>query len=162
MTPTDLWGSGMLWKGPLAFLSVLILLFLPQPVLAQDLQIHQINVGWGNCTYIKATNGKTVLMEARDTGFGTGQVKPYLTSISAPTFIDYVIASHMHCDHLGALDKVIGAGYTAGIQYSNGSSCTNFCVTGWQATSPTPTRMPVHTVIDLGSGCTLWEARLKP
>jgi len=147
--------SRFLFLPALRVLAFFLVSFISVAVLAQDLQIHQINVGWGNCTYVKAPNGKTVLMDAGDTGFGTGQVKPYLVSISAPTLIDVVIASHMHCDHLGGLDELIGAGYTAGVQYSNGSSYTNSCVTGWQATSPTPVRMPVNTVIDLGSGCSL-------
>lgn len=136
-------------------LLVPLLFLLSVQTFTQSLEIHQINVGWGNCTYVKAPNGKTILMDAGDTGLGTSQVIPYLQSISAPTSIDVVIASHMHCDHLGGLDEIIGQGYTAGIQYSNGSSYSNTCVTGWLGTSPTPIRMPVNTSIDLGSGCSL-------
>jgi beta-lactamase superfamily II metal-dependent hydrolase len=134
---------------------VVILLFLALPVFAQNLEIHEINVGWGSSTYLKAPNGKTVLLDAGDTGMGTAQVKPYLASISTPTLIDVVIGSHQHCDHIGGLDEIIGAGYTAGIQYYNGSTYSNSCATGWLGTAPAPVRMPVNTVINLGTGCSL-------
>ena len=134
-------------------LSILSLLVLP--LFAQSLEIHQINVGWGSCVYVKAPNGKTILMDAGEPAMGSGQVKPYLQSISAPAFIDIVIGSHQHADHVCGLNSLIGVDYTAGIQYYNGSTYSTTCADTWLTTTPTPVRLPVNTVIDLGSGCSL-------
>src|SRR5438128_2778151 len=58
------------------------------------LEIHYINVGWGGAVFLKGPDGTTVLMEAGNTGKGTGQVVPYLQSIGATPAagVDYTIA----------------------------------------------------------------------
>jgi beta-lactamase superfamily II metal-dependent hydrolase len=130
---------------------------------AQQLQIHQINVGWGNSVLVKGPDGTTVLLEAGNTGKGTGKVVPYLQSIGlTPAMgLDYVIGGHQHCDHIGGLDEVINAGYNVRIaNYYNGSSYTSSCVDGWNAAAATTSggapRVPlVGTQLALGSGATM-------
>src|SRR5437868_2692113 len=130
------------------------------PLLAQQLEIHYINVGWGDSVFVKGPDGTTVLMEAGNTGLGTKYVVPYLQSIGLqPTNgLDYMIGGHQHCDHIGGLDEVINAGYNVRVkQYSNGSSYASTCVDGWNAAAATttagaPVPMPVGTVIALGNG----------
>src|SRR5262245_32901347 len=79
--------------------------------LAQQLEIHYINVGWGGSVLVKGPDGTTVLMEAGNTGKGTNVVVPYLKSIGIQPAngLDYTIAGHQHCDHIGGLDEVINA-----------------------------------------------------
>jgi len=135
------------------------------PAAAQNLEIHVINVGWGQSTFIKGPGptGKTVLLEAGNTGKGTGEVVPYLQSIGhAPSAgFDYTIVGHQHCDHAGGMDEVINAGYDVRIRnYDNGSSYTSSCITGWDSaaattTAGTPVAMTRGQVIDLGGGATL-------
>ena len=140
-----------------------VLVFLPLTASAQQLEIHYINVGWGGSVLVKGPNGTTVLMEAGNTGKGTSLVVPYLQSIGiAPANgLDYTIAGHQHCDHIGGLDEVINAGYNVRIRnYYNGSSTTSSCVTGWNSAAATttagaPVAPPVGTVIQLGNGATL-------
>src|SRR5687768_14747781 len=106
-------------------------LLAPLPLLAQTLEIHTINVGWGGSVFIKGPDGTTVLLEAGDTGKGTAEVVPYLQSIGAQPSggLDYMIGGHQHCDHLGGLDEVIAAGYDVREKhYDNGSSYTSSCV----------------------------------
>lgn len=127
---------------------------------AQRLEIHYINVGWGNSMLIKGPDGTTVLIEAGNTGKGTNEVVPYLKSIGIQPAngLDYVIGGHQHCDHIGGLDEVIQAGYNVRIkQYYNGSSYQSTCVDGWNSaaagtTAGAPVTMPVGLVIPLGSG----------
>lgn len=142
---------------------VLAFLFLASSLFGQNLEIHYIDVGWGNSVLVKGPNGTTVLMDAGDTGKGTSYVVPYLKSISIQPAngLDYTIVSHQHCDHLGGMDEVVNAGYNVHTKnYYNGSSNTSTCVTGWNTAAATttagsPIAMPVGTVIDLGNGATL-------
>ena len=136
------------------------LLCLPLSLLAQQLEIHYIDVGWGGSVFVKGPDGTTVLMEAGNTGKGTQYVIPYLQSIGVmpANGLDYMIGGHQHCDHIGGLDEVISAGYNVRIKnYYNGSSTTSSCVTGWNSaaattTAGTPVAMPVGTIIPLGNG----------
>lgn len=143
----------------------IILTLLVLPLAAQNLEIHVINVGWGQSTFIKGPgpSGKTVLLEAGNTGKGSGEVVPYLQSIGhAPSAgFDYTIVGHQHCDHAGGMDEVINAGYNVRLQnYDNGSSYTSSCITGWDGaaagtTAGVPVEMTRGTVLDLGGGATL-------
>src|SRR5881392_2894474 len=144
-------------------IGVVVLCLLPLSLLAQQLEIHYIDVGWGGSVFIKGPDGTTVLMEAGNTGLGTQYVVPYLKSIGVQPVngLDYMIGGHQHCDHIGGLDEVINAGYNVRIkQYYNGSSYASTCVDGWNAAAATttagaPVPMPVGTVIPLGSGATM-------
>ncbi len=145
--------------------SLFVLLLTPLLVEAQNLEIHIINVGWGQATFIQGPGptGKTVLLEAGDTGKGTAEVLPYLQSIGhlPSAGFDYTVAGHQHCDHVGGMDEVIGAGYDVRVRnYDNGSSYTSSCVDGWNAaaagtTAGAPVAITPGTVIDLGGGATL-------
>ena len=141
----------------------IVFVVLPVSAAAQQLEIHYINVGWGGAVLIKGPDGTTVLMEAGNTGMGTSRVVPYLQSIGImpANGLDYTIAGHQHCDHIGGLDEVINAGYNVRIKnYYNGSSTTSTCVTGWNSAAATttaggPVAPPVGTQIPLGNGARL-------
>ncbi len=146
-------------------LGMLVGFLLVFPLAAQNLEIHVINVGWGQSTFIKGPGptGKTVLLEAGNTGKGTAEVVPYLQSIGhAPSAgFDYTIVGHQHCDHAGGMDEVINAGYNVRIRnYDNGSNYSSSCITGWESAAATttagvPVTMARGDVIDLGGGATL-------
>src|SRR5918999_660358 len=141
----------------------LVLVVLPISASAQQLEIHYINVSWGGSVFVKGPNGTTVLMEAGNTGKGTARVVPYLQSIGImpANGLDYTIAGHQHCDHIGGLDEVVQAGYNVHVKnYYNGSSTTSTCVTGWNTAAATttagaPVAVPVGTEILLGNGAKL-------
>jgi len=145
------------------YLLALALLLVSVPLTAQDLEIHTINVGWGASVLVIGPDGTTVLLDGGNTGKGTNRVVPYLQSIGiqAADGLDYIIAGHQHCDHIGGLDEVINAGYDVHVaNYYNGSSTTSTCVTGWNTAASSTTAgaavsMPVGTVINLGDGATL-------
>ena len=71
---------------------------------AQDLIIHHIDVGQGDCTFIQ-TRSKTILVDAGNSGKGKSAVIPYLKSLRV-SHINYVVASHYHADHIGRLDEI--------------------------------------------------------
>jgi beta-lactamase superfamily II metal-dependent hydrolase len=85
-----------------------LLFILCHALNAQSLMIHHIDVGQGDATLIRVPNGKTVLIDAGNTGKGRNAVIPYLKALGV-TSLDYLIVSHYHADHIGAVDEVIDA-----------------------------------------------------
>jgi len=68
------------------------------------LEVHQINVGWGGSVLVRGPDGTMILLEAGNTGYGTSTVVPYLKAhgITPAVGLDYTIAGHHHCDHIGS------------------------------------------------------------
>jgi beta-lactamase superfamily II metal-dependent hydrolase len=83
-----------------------LLILVANVAFAQQLEIVHINVGQGDSTLITSPSGKTVLIDAGDTGRGNSAVRPYLAARGI-THLDYVVSSHYHADHIGGLDEVI-------------------------------------------------------
>ena len=150
------------------FLSwTLLLLALPAVVLAQNLEIHYINVGQGSSILIRGANGTTILFDGGNVGHGTSDVVPYLQSlgITAATPLDFIIASHRDRDHYAGLTEVIEAGYDALTVFDNGSdkgigpndtteTIKLFLEAAATTTAGGVTPMPLGHVIDLGNGAT--------
>ena len=90
----------------LHFYILFSLLLVNAHLFPQRLMIHHINVGQGDATLIRTSDGKNMLIDAGDTGKGVSIVLPFFKSLGV-TSIDYLIASHYHSDHIGAIDKVI-------------------------------------------------------
>lgn len=78
----------------------------PPPASGGELQVHILDVGPGNgdSILIIAPGGKTVLVDAGDTGKG----KVVLEGLKRYNVqqLDYFIATHPHPDHLGGADEV--------------------------------------------------------
>ena len=78
----------------------------PPPASGGELQVHVLDVGPGNgdSILIVAPGGKTVLIDAGDTGKG----KVLLEALKRYNIqqLDYFIGTHPHPDHLGAADEV--------------------------------------------------------
>ncbi|HVP58520.1 MAG TPA: MBL fold metallo-hydrolase [bacterium] len=122
------------------------------------LQVIGIDVGQGDCTLIISPTGKTVLIDAGDTGKGTGKVLPYLQSRGIKS-LDYTIASHYHSDHVGGMDEVINALTRDSLKvaaYDRGWSYTTQAYTQY-ATAVGSKRQTITEgqVIDIGGGATL-------
>ncbi|MCA1604558.1 MAG: MBL fold metallo-hydrolase, partial [Acidobacteria bacterium] len=81
----------------------------PPPASGGELQVHVLDVGPGNgdSILIIAPGGKTVLVDAGDTGKG----KALLEALKRYNIqqLDYFIGTHPHPDHLGAADEVFKA-----------------------------------------------------
>jgi len=85
---------------------LLSLLLLNADLFPQRVTIHHIDVAQGDATLIRTSNGKAILIDAGDTGKGEDVILPYLQSLGI-TSIDYLIASHYHSDHIGAIDEIV-------------------------------------------------------
>lgn len=144
------------------FFATVCVLFISVLIFAQELQIHHINVGQGDATLIISPAGKKMLIDAGNTGQGTNVVRPYLSSLGI-SYLDFVVCSHYHADHLGGLDEVInGLGASnIGAVYDRGRNAplpTSSAFTEYEtAANATGRRYAISLgqVIDLGGGVTI-------
>jgi competence protein ComEC len=77
------------------------------PPSGKELQVHMLDVGQGDAILIISPEGKSVLVDAGDTGRG----KIVLDALNRHNVkqLDYFIATHAHADHIGGADEVINA-----------------------------------------------------
>lgn len=64
-----------------------------------------VDVGQGDAVFIKAPNGKTMLLDCGEDESFDSLLKPFLISEGVRT-LDALVASHYHSDHVGAADDV--------------------------------------------------------
>ncbi len=69
-----------------------------------DMQVHFIDVGQGDCTYITA-GGVSMLIDCGEAS-EYELVEAYLDRLGVKR-IDYVVATHPHSDHMGGMSEVI-------------------------------------------------------
>lgn len=87
-----------------------------QPIHTQngEMDVYMLDIGQGDCFFLRAPSGKTMLVDAGEAGeFDT--IDAFLKSQSV-TKLDVVVATHPHSDHIGAMYKVINA-YEIGVFY---------------------------------------------
>ncbi len=144
-----------------SFLVIIIVLFAAVCTFSSPLKIHHIDVGQGDATLIVSPNGITVLIDAGNDGDGTGKVLPYLAA-EGITYLNYIICSHYHSDHLGGLDEVISSFGKSNIEkiYDRGGGFlpTSTAFTSYlSAAKATGKRDSVYLgmVIDLGGGASM-------
>jgi competence protein ComEC len=81
----------------------------PPPASGKELQVHVLDVGPvnGDSILIISPDGKTVLIDAGDTGKG----KSVLEALKRYNIqqLDYFVATHPHPDHIGGADEVFKA-----------------------------------------------------
>lgn len=92
---------------------IIIVIFLVNSISyipKKELEIHFLDVGQGDCTYIVLPNGKNILIDggdrADDFDYGEKVVAPYLLDKNVIK-IDYIIVSHFDSDHVGGLIYIV-------------------------------------------------------
>ena len=71
----------------------------------KPLRIHFIDVGQGDSSFIELPDGKSMLIDAGERKYGD-TVTEYIHSLGYDS-IDYVIATHVHSDHIGGMTTVL-------------------------------------------------------
>ncbi len=74
---------------------------------ASNLISHYIDVGQGDCEFIEFPDGQTMLIDAGPAESGSKIVR-YIRNLGYD-YIDYIIATHPHADHIGGMKQVIDA-----------------------------------------------------
>lgn len=72
----------------------------------EDMQVHFIDVGQGDCVFIRS-GGKTMLIDCGESSEAE-TVIGYLGSLKVRK-LDYIVATHPHSDHMGAMAAVINS-----------------------------------------------------
>ena len=72
--------------------------------LENEMKVHFIDVGQGDCIFIELPNDETMLIDAGEYDEVDGAVT-YIHSQGYDT-IDYVIATHPHSDHIGGMKTI--------------------------------------------------------
>jgi competence protein ComEC len=122
---------------------------------ADNLTIHCLDVGQGDCTLIMSPTGGTFLFDAGENGRGNSVVIPYL-QIYGLQALDYIGASHYHADHIGGIDEVVsylGIDSVRVAVYDRGWSYTTPTYSDYAAAvAAKRTTITDGQVIDLGGG----------
>lgn len=85
---------------------IFLIIKLPNHLIQKDnLSVHFIDVGQGDCTFIKSPTGENILIDSGD-NYASDKVLSYLDSYGVRK-IDILIATHPDTDHIGAMDDVI-------------------------------------------------------
>jgi beta-lactamase superfamily II metal-dependent hydrolase len=147
-------------------LTVALTCLLLSPAQAFDpsglLEIHYINVGWGTAVLVIGPDGTRMLMDGGRDNMGSTQVRPYMQSIGLlpSDGLHYILASHMHSDHLAGLTEVMNGGYDVMTEVlHNGSNYQTTYVTAFlnaanQTTAGPARQVGLGEVIQLGDGAT--------
>jgi competence protein ComEC len=127
-----------------------------------NLEVYVLNVSQADSIFIRTPGNRTILIDA-----GSG-MKPNSSSNALAflkrmnvTKIDYLIASHLHEDHIGGMDKIF-TGFGIGTVYDNGN-CANLTtqvVKTFLAYAALGTPVSVTTTADIPSDGCLSEAKL--
>jgi len=75
------------------------------PEASAGLLVSFLDVGQGDCIFLRAPSGKTMLVDGGPDG-SFGVIDRYLTSLGV-VGLDVVVASHLHADHIGGLIQVV-------------------------------------------------------
>jgi|GEM_PF-2781297 len=94
------------------------LLVISSSVFADNLTVHQIDVGLGICAVAKAENGVKLMIDTGRLGF-VDSVVQYLFANNLTT-IDYLVVSHAHRDHYGGAAGLVSNGITFLNVFDNG------------------------------------------
>ncbi|HHT69558.1 MAG TPA: DNA internalization-related competence protein ComEC/Rec2 [Firmicutes bacterium] len=110
---------------------IFFVLSLP-PAVRRPLEVTAINVGQGDCYYVRTPSGLHLLIDGggdsvywqeRGRDVGKERLVPYLTHRQVPR-LDYVIVSHPHEDHLFGLLAVL-ENFEVGMIIDNGHEHTS-------------------------------------
>lgn len=87
-----------------------------------DMRIHFIDVGQGDSTFIELGNGQTMIIDAGNPN-NASQIISYMKELGY-SYIDYVVATHPHSDHIGGMQAVIRT-FDIGDMYMPGQAHTS-------------------------------------
>lgn len=123
-------------------------------ILSENASMHFIDVGQGDCIFVDVGDTE-VLIDAGEADKGktvSDYIRPYVDGK-----LDYVVATHAHSDHIGALSRIIDD-YDIGTVITSGESADSKV---WKSFMDScekegcDVKNDCDMTINLGSGCTM-------
>lgn len=133
---------------------LIIVILFASSIFAQELTIHCVNVGQGDCTVIESPSGNTMMVDNGPYAAGTSLVS-YLDSLGISHFT-WMIITHYHSDHIGNTSYLIQQGIQIDSVFDRGWS---YCTATYENYYEPYVRNVRHTVqdsqvFDFGDGVT--------
>lgn len=72
-------------------------------------QVVFVDVGQGDCTFVRTPNGSTLLIDGGEYDAFNAELKPFLKSRGIDK-VDFALATHYHSDHMGGIYELVEAG----------------------------------------------------
>jgi beta-lactamase superfamily II metal-dependent hydrolase len=72
------------------------------------LDLHQISTGQGNSAFVVMPDGTTLLIDAGGPAASIARYIDHVLPAGAPRRLDYVVITHFHADHIGAIGELSG------------------------------------------------------
>lgn len=85
-----------------------------------DIYVHFLDVGQGDCIFIELPNHKTMLIDAGEDEYAD-KIGTYIFNQGYDT-LDYVVATHNHSDHIGGMPAVLNNFVVKNIYTSSGTA----------------------------------------
>lgn len=99
---------------------IFVLFVLARPPSAQELVIHCVNIGHGDCTLIISPSGRTMMVDAGPPyNASMSHLYHYLDSLDIDT-LDYFVSTHYDLNHIGGLDTLFNGGIVIDTLYDRG------------------------------------------
>lgn len=71
----------------------------------QGLTVYFLDVGQGDCAFLRSPSGKTMLVDAGPEG-SFGKIRRFLQQQNVEK-LDMVVATHLHGDHIGSMEEIV-------------------------------------------------------
>ena len=105
------------------FISIITISIAGEPWTPGTFEIHMLDVGQGMCQLVISPSGKTLLMDIPEHNWNSSKVSEAVAKeikeITGGTHLDYIVASHLHLDHMG----YVGYGGIWGLLNKYGITC---------------------------------------
>ena len=127
-----------------------------EPEVIKDMVVHYLNVGQGDSAFIELPNGETMLIDSGEEKYADSVIS-FISKLGYDT-INYVIATHPHDAHIGAMAKIFEKFTVKSFYMTNKTNDTKAYNDLLKAienegikTSPA---VSGNTLVDLGGGAT--------
>ncbi len=103
--------NGIRWITRGVFLAVFLVTSVEAAWTAGNLEIYVFNIGQGDSQLIVSPSGKTLLIDVGEMNWNSGQVAQSVAAKirqimgSGCNHLDYIVATHLHLDHIGYVEK---------------------------------------------------------
>jgi beta-lactamase superfamily II metal-dependent hydrolase len=119
-----------------------------------DLEVHMMDVGQGDALVLISPDGFVMLVDSGEESEATA-VAAYLSGLGV-TEVDYTLVSHLHSDHMGAMDVLLGQHPEVVVSFDHGGTYSTNEYTEYDTAAGTRrTALLQGETVDMGPSMTV-------